>query len=1075
MKLRYCLWVILLPILSRAQTNKTTITGHVRNAENGAPITGATVSLTYAQVATVTNEQGWFTLGAINLPDTLQVNMLGYAVIRMPLTTGAPINILLEETSRSLDSVLVSTGYQKIPKERATGSFDLINNVLLNRSPSSTVLQRIENLTPGILFNHGDAANTDALLIRGRSTIYANAAPLIVLDNFPYDGDINNINPNDIESISILKDAAAASIWGARAGNGVIVITTKKGNSPTPQIQFNTNITITPRPDLFSVHSISSPDYIELEKTLFENGYYANDELYDSWNFGHPPLTPVVELLIAKRDGTIPAAEADAQIAAYKTFDARNDIGKYLYRDAVAQQYALNISGSTPAVSYYCSAGWDKHINSLAGANDNRITLRSQQTIRLSNKLQVDAGLNFIHAINSEGNNPGYFLNNGAGKSLYPYAAIADASGNPLVIVKDYRQRFTNDAYNNGLLNWQYSPLEDISENELKLVNTDYLLNTALRYSILKGLQLELKYQYERAAVVTTDFHSGDSYFARNLINSFTQVNTATGALSYPLPQCAIMNVNNGTLQSHQGRATITYNTVFKQQHRLNILAGWEIKDLQRQHTYNRFYGYNTNTASTISKIDYVTKYTQYYNIYAQAQIPSSQGLGSTTDRFISSFANAAYTYRERYILSGSIRHDAANLFGVDANQRGTPLWSAGVAWQLNKERWFENKWLPLLKLRLTYGSSGNISRLASAYTTVSFFGAVLTPLQKADIISPPNAELRWEKVSMLNAGLDFATANNVVTGTIEYYHKKATDLLGQAPVDPTLGITNAEGESFFYGNVASMKGSGADVQIITNNITGSFSWQTSWVFSYAASKITDYLMPSGTAASPYLQINSFYINPVKGRPVYSVYSYPWFGLDPQTGDPLGYYQGKSSSDYNTIAQQSIDSITYNGSAQPMIFGAVRNSFTYKSISFSFNISYKLGYYFRVPSVNYSSLYSSWNGHSDYALRWQQPGDEAHTNVPSMVYPANTARDAFYQYSSVLVEKADNIRLEDISISYDMDKSRHRALPFAHIRLYAYASNLTLLWTANKQHIDPYYNNTPAAGKSFALGLNITF
>ena len=216
------------------------------------------------------------------------------------ITSATPINILLEETTRSLDSVVVSTGYQRIPKERSTGSFGLVNNELINRSVSSSVLTRIENITPGVLFNKGDAANTDVLLIRGRSTIYANAAPLIVVDNFPYDGDISNINPNDVESITVLKDAAAASIWGARAGNGVIVITKK-------EIQKHRRWYLIPilllfkSLSLFNVSSISSSDYIDLEKYLFEQGYYANDEQFDAWDFGHPPLTPVVEILIAKR------------------------------------------------------------------------------------------------------------------------------------------------------------------------------------------------------------------------------------------------------------------------------------------------------------------------------------------------------------------------------------------------------------------------------------------------------------------------------------------------------------------------------------------------------------------------------------------------------------------------------------------------------------------------------------------------------------------------------------------------------------------------------------------------------
>ncbi|CAN5415413.1 SusC/RagA family TonB-linked outer membrane protein [soil metagenome] len=1075
MKLINCLWAILMPILLHAQTNKITISGYVHNANTGAPVAGVTVAFSRVAISAVTDNKGWFKLATESLPDTLRFFMVGYRVQSVPVTTDAPINILLEETTRSLDSVVVSTGYQRIPKERSTGSFGLADNALINRSVSTSVLTRIENVTTGVLFNKGDAANTDALLIRGRSTIYANAAPLIVVDNFPYDGDISNINPNDVESISILKDAAAASIWGARAGNGVIVITTKKGTTAAPKLVFNSNTNFIQRPDLLNVHSIDAADYIELEKTLFEKGYYANDELYDSWNYGHPPLTPVVELLIAKRDGTMGAGAADAVIEAYKAQDARNDMEKYLYRNGINQQYALNVSGNTPGINYYFSAGWDKNSSTLVGAENNRITLRNQNTFRVNSKLQIDAGISFIESSNKQGNNPGYGLNNGYGKSLYPYARLVDDNEVPVVLVKDNRLAFTMHAADAGLLNWQYNPINDIAANEVSVTHTDYVLNTAIRYNILPGVQAELKYQYEQASITTNDQHSESSYFARNQINSFTQADAASGELSYPIPLGGILDISNSSMVSHQGRATINYNKTWRIKHQLTALAGGEIKDLQNRLNRNRLYGYNEDRSSIDTRIDYVNRYTQYYNIYQQATIPTPQVITHTTDRFISSFANAAYTYNKRYTISGSARQDAANLFGVAANQRGTPLWSAGIAWQINNEKLYNIHWLPLLKLRTSYGSSGNISRLATAYTTVSFFTANLTPLTTATVISPPNAGLRWEQVHMLNTGFDFATRKERISGSIEYYRKKATDLLGQAPTDPTLGLSDYSGSSFFYGNVAAMKGSGTDISITTKNIEGSIGWNTDWLFSYAASTITDYLLPASNASSNYLQANSFYINPVKGRPVYGIYSYQWAGLDPATGDPQGILHGKTSTDYNAITQQSIDSIQYHGPAQPVYFGAVRNSFQWKQFSFSFNISYKLGYYFRRPSVNYDNLFRSWNGHGDYALRWQQPGDEVHTNVPSIVYPANPQRDLFYQYASVLVDKADNIRLEDISMAYDIDKAQWKASPFKHLRLYAYTANLALLYTANKEHIDPYYNNTPADGKRFSLGINISF
>lgn len=1073
MKLKYCLLAILWPFLTHAQTN---IKGTIRSATTGKPIEGASITLKKASLTAMADQSGNFSLALPHVPDTLRVLMIGYNPFQQLITHGGEITVLLEPSNAAtLDTVIVSTGYQRIPKERATGSFDLIDNKLLNRSVSPGILARIENTTPGLLFNKGDAALTDKLLIRGRNTIYADASPLIVLDNFPYDGDISNINPNDIESVSILKDAAAASIWGARAGNGVIIITTKKGAAKSPQVQLNTNTTFTGKADPSGISSISSSDYIDLEKYLFSQGYYANDELFDSWNFGHPPLTPVVEMLIAKRDGTMPAGDADAAIELLKKIDALTGIRDHLYRQAINSQYALNVSGTTGNISYYCSAGWDNNTGDLVGSSADRITLRTQNTFRITNRLQADAGISFIQNISKQGNNPGYGLNSGYGKSLYPYAGLVDDNGAATVLVKDNRLAFTEKAATAGLLNWQYNPINDISQNELKTANTDYLLNTAIRYTIIPGLQAELKYQYEQASITTRDYHAPGSYYVRNMINNFTQVDPVTGSLTYPVPVGAIMNTGNGALRSHQGRATLSYDHSWQLRHKLVALAGWEIKDLQQEKYNDRLYGYDPGRSFVATQLDYVTKFTQYYNIYLKSAITSGASVQHTTDRFISSFANAAYSYNNRYTLSASVRHDAANLFGVAANQRGTPLWSAGLAWQLSNETFYRLQWLPQLKFRITYGTAGNISRLASAYTTISFFSAAVTPLTTATIVNPPNDQLRWEKINMLNLALDFATKNRILSGSIEYYRKKANDLLAQAPADPTTGLSNTDAESFYYGNVASTAGSGVDINFTSNNISGRFSWQTSWLFSYSQSKITAYLLPAGNAETSNLLVNAFYINPVKGRPVFSLYSYPWAGLDPATGDPLGILQGKNSNDYAAIMQQSIDSITYNGPAQPVYYGALRNTFQWKNLSLSFNISYKLGYYFRRKSIDYGMLFSTWAGHDDYARRWQNTGDEKHTSVPSMMYPANSQRDAFYTDAAVLVENAGNIRLEDISLSYDLDKTKCKWLPFSHVRFYGYAANLALLWTANDKHIDPYYNNTAVAGKSLALGLNITF
>lgn len=1074
MKLKYCLLCILLSVLQvKAQQQSTgkIITGKVVTTNSLLPVAGATISLLHNKNSVFSNADGTFSIQLNTPADTLNISHVSYKNQRIKIDLNTTtLLITLNELLTQMNDVVVSTGYENIPKERATGSFDFVDNKLFNRSISTGVLNHIENVVPGVLFDRNTNA-PDALLIRGRSTIYANAAPLIILDNFPYDGSINSINPNDIESVTILKDAAAASIWGARAGNGVIVITTKKGRTQKPLVQLNTSITFTQKPNIYNVSQINSSDYIEREQYLYAQGFY--DNAINS--FYHAPLTPVIEVLLAKTNGTLSQAAANAQIESLKQYDVRDDMSRYFYQGGVNQQHQLNISGAVPAVNYYFSAGWDKNLLTLVGSEFNRITLRTQNTFNITDKLHITAAINYVQSTEESGANPGYNYLSYSGKRFYPYAQLADESGNPIAINLNYNSAFTSNAQQQGLLNWQYKPLADIREEDNKNRINDYTINAGATYNILNGLSAAINYQYEASLSDLKDLHRDSSWFARDMINQFTQVD-ADGVLTYPVPVGGILDAGNATLQSHQGRAQVSYNQLWGTKHRLTAIAGWEIKQVKTISFKDRYYGYNENHSTVSSQVDYANYYTLYNNPYFTTTITNPQDISNTTDRFISCYANAAYTYDERYTLSASAREDKANLFGVKTNQQGTPLWSAGGAWHLNHEKFYKINWLPLLSLRLTYGANGNISRLASAYTVVNFSGSPVTPAEQAEIISPANKQLRWEKIRIFNAGIDFETKNHRIYGSIEYYRKQSKDLIGQAPLDPTLGLSNTEGQSFYYGNVAEMKGRGVDATINSTNLNRAIKWYTTFLFSYAYSEITKYLLPESKQGSTYFTpVGLYYINPVEGKPVFSLYSYRWGGLDPQTGNPLGMLNGKASSDYVAMQNLPLDSLVYSGPVQPVYFGAMRNTFTWKQLSLSFNISYKLGYNFRKPSIDYSSLVNTWNGSGDYGKRWQQPGDELTTNVPSFVYPVDSDRDNFYRYSDVLVYKGDNIRFEDISISYDITKQQWHNMPFSSLRVNVYAYNLGLLWTANKEHIDPYYINIPKAGKSVAIGLNINF
>jgi len=535
--------LILFSVTNTIAQNISNIRGKVVNNENGQPVAGATVKLlNRSQNNTVqTDEDGNFEFTNKAFPLAVSVSYIGLADTTFVLSAAPqnPLTVHLNPASNTLSEVVVSTGIQKIPKERATGSFDHIDNELFNRQISTDVLSRLDGIASSAMFDNRPGVGSNNLSIRGLSTIFSNTKPLIILNNFPYEGNINDINPNDVEDITILKDATAASIWGVRAGNGVIVITTKKAkrNQP-PAISFNSNMTLIQKPDMMQLPYMSSADYIGVEKMLFDNNFYdANEQL------GYVPLSPAVELMYKNKHGLLTDAALQQGLNELAQYDIRRELNKYVYRKGLNQQYSLNVSGQSENVSYYLSGGYDDNTSTTDGGYK-RYNLRSDNTFRLSKKLSLDAALFFTHTFTNAGRPTNF--------SSLPYARIADENGNALPIDRYYRSNYIQETKQNGLLDWTYRPLDEINLINNKQKTNSLILNTGLNYDIGKGLIVEIKYQYENAQGAGKDIRSMASYYTRDRINTYTQVGT-DGALFRPIPLGDILNesTNSFTSQSH--------------------------------------------------------------------------------------------------------------------------------------------------------------------------------------------------------------------------------------------------------------------------------------------------------------------------------------------------------------------------------------------------------------------------------------------------------------------------------------------------------------------------------------------
>lgn len=966
---------------------------------------------------------------------------------------------------------IVSTGYQHIPKERAPGSFVIVDSAQLNRKVSVDVFSRLEGITSGLLFNkntlRSNSGNLD-LSIRGRSTIYANDQPLIILDDFPINGDFKAVNPNDVASITVLKDAAAASIWGVRAGNGVIVINTKRGKyNQALNFNFNSNLTISGKPDVFyNPNYLSSSDFIDIETFLFDKGKY-DGALADNVNY--PVVSPVVKILDRQKKGQS-ASETAKQLEALRKNDIRREELRYFYQKPVMQQYFLSTVKGTSKSKHYLSAGYDREIFSLVNNMDNRITVSTQHTFKLIKSLELNLGLNYVRNMGTVDST----ILGTSGLNSTPYYQFKDTNGNSTAFDRQYSADFNNVALSKGFLDWSYVPLDELSQPPKNFKDRDLRLNGGLKYTVVPGLSAEIKYQYQHI-INESDYLAGlASQMTRSLINRYS-ILTAGQVSGYNIPLGPIRHQELRTANATYLRGQLNYQKDW-QKHAVSALAGYELSEVDTQADRYTFYAYDVKTGGS-AMVDTTSIFA--LNPSGTGKIMPNTNRFGNLDRIRSIFANAGYTYLNRYTFSGSARIDGSNYFGVKARQKNLPLWSAGALWHLDREAFFKLNWLPVLKLRASYGYNGNLDKSNTGITTfkTSIIKAAYTGLPFASIINVGNPELKWEKIAIANFSLDFGFKDHILSGKLEYYFKKGTDMLGDRAFPSSTGI------KMLRGNYSEMKASGFDFLLVTHNLRGKVKWQTNFLLSRVKDKVTlyDLLNPS----------SSYYAgladeHPVIGKPVYGVYSYKSAGLDPSNGDPRGYLNNEISSDYLEIMSQSkLADLEYHGSARPIVFGALNNTISFYKFTLGIGFSYKLGYYFRKSSINYYNMYNqgpSFGMNNDFLRRWQVSGDELFTGVPSI--PAdfsNDLRDRFYSRSSATVAKGDHIRLQDLSLTFDIGGDSWKGFYVKQMQLYVYATNLGLIWKANDFGLDPdlipRLNDRFAnpLSKSLSLGLKVSF
>lgn len=1011
--------------------------------------------------------RGKFHIRYASLPDTLLISHIAYRNQAIFVTDPfKPLQILARRNTGELEEVLVSTGYQKIKPNEVTGAVQVIDQELLQEQTGTNILQRMNNVAPGVRFDTRRPQNSGLqklnINIRGLSTINGPLDPLVVLDGFIYEGDINNIDPNLVDNITILKDAAATSIWGARAGNGVIVITTKKGHIRKPVVSFNTNAIVESKPDLFDIYHLPASEYIDVENFLFQNGHYNRQIQFQPWL----PLTPSVEVFLQGRNGLISPDDSTTRINNLRGIDGRNDFEKFVLGNAVIQQYAVNVSGGSDKHLYSVGAGYT-HNKTAYDALSRKINITIAQTYRPVNKLAIDLNVFYTNG-NGMSGAPSYSSIK-VGSRAVPYLQFADDLGNALPVSTVYRKSHTDQLLPGQLLSWEYYPLEDYKHNYTKTVTEELFASAAVQYDILKFLKFTGAYQYQQQRVTNDGLADTASFAVRTTYNNFSFVDQVSGLLKHAVPLGGIRNLNEALLQTSTLRGQFNID-ILRGHHGFSAIVGAEVRESKQNNYSFTSYGYEEDPLSTVP-VDYTSLYQTIVN-FGYSNISGAPQFYQSINRFVSMYASGVYRLNKKYSLSGSARRDGANIFGQQSNDRWKPLWSAGAAWDVDAEPFLRFSWLSRLKLRATYGVSGNVDTRRTALPVAELGFPLYNDLPVYRIAEINNPYLRWERISTINLGVDFSMLSNRISGSIDYYRKRGRDLYGAANYDYTIwGVL-----PIIQKNVGGMKGNGIDLIINTQNTERVIKWSTTVLFSVTKSRTAEYYDERSKYTTSIIGDGSV-ISPVVGKDLYGIAAYRWGGLDSE-GNPQGFLDGKPSTDYLAIIEteqqtNKTDHIVYKGSAVPEVYGSVINRVNYKGFFLTLNISFRASYYFLKPATSYMDLYNNGVGYADLLNRWKQPGDEAKTTIPSMVYPLGDLRDLFYTRSEINVEKGDHIRLEYINLGYEFTN-----LPTGQLRsltVFANAANLGVLWKANDAGIDPAYVNAIKPSRAFTFGLRASF
>lgn len=1035
------------------------VTGMVKD-QQGEPLPGVTVIVKGSTIGTATTADGKFELRVKDKNVVLVFSFVGMKTKEMVTDGDKPLEVVMEEEAEMLGEV-VATGYQTISRERATGAVTILNREQLERVQATSLTSKIEGLVPGLL-NYGGS-----MMIRGNSSFAVASTPLLVVDGIVMNAQLGSINPEIVETITVLKDAAATSLYGVRGSNGVIVITTKKMKSDKLKVAVAAGFYINPLPKMSYLHYASTSDIIDYELEYMKSDpNYIEDpgNYFDLLNDPNNPqsLTKTQRLYYELSLGNMTQDDVDREIAVMRENDFRKEARKVLERIGFSQDYNLMVSKGNDKSSMFFSLRYQNADNysKMSGSDQYNIYFKNELDVKrwFSLGYGVDS---YIYKAESSQSSVGFL-------SGMPYERVKDDNGDLeyLYPFNYYKSQEINET--EGLKFMGYNVLEESKKNVQKQKNVYLKFYTYADFHVLKGLDLGMKFQYERSFSDVERYDEEDSYVMRYMINRFASTDP-NGGFVYNIPVGGHRGESHSRGENFNFRLQLDYNTAIAEKHDVTILLGGEIRQDKSSGSQSEVYGYD-NQKLTYQQVDWLMLSQDgvigQLNGYLQ-KASEALSVSESKHRYVSAYANAGYTYDNRYSLNASVRVDQADLFGTDPKYRYRPLWSVGASWLLSKENFMQDfTWLNMLKLRFTYGITGNVDQSSSPYLLGAYITSPYTGASMTDIMAAPNKLLRWEKTSSFNVGVDFSLFSRL-SGTFDFYRRYSSDLLARKTLDPSLGFETAKV------NNGEMKNVGIEFSVAYKWLeTKDWELNTSFTAAYNKNKIEKIgYIPSNAID----MLNSPGYNYLKGDAWQSVYAYRYAGLTDE-GDPSVYDENGDVKSGEPV--RNIDVLVVKGQLTPKWNGALDISLKWKTLEFFTKFVYYAGHSLR---NDVTPLYTNATAsmHEDMVKRWTPENKD--TNIPVMgKHGLDQDREYHWKYADVHVLSASFIKCRNIGLSYSLPRNLIQNLKLDRVSFRAQINN-PFYWAACHNGINPEAFNANAGTRTqqqvttYVLGLNINF